>query len=104
MRQVVFKHFAGSAVSSLETAQRITVEDCQALAPVSEIGGERRYTFLPRGNKPFFKGSMPNTDTTIFLWATAQLALMPLCNASLICHLALVALSTVGHQAFYLIL
>lgn len=55
VRQVVFKYFAGSAVSVLETARRITVEDCQALAPVSEIGGERRYTFFTRGQQTLFQ-------------------------------------------------
>ncbi|MBD2757799.1 pectate lyase [Spirosoma sp. BT704] len=51
VRQVVFRHFAGSAVNIQETAKRITVEDCQSLEPVSEIGGERRNTFLVRGQQ-----------------------------------------------------
>jgi len=51
IRQVVFKHFAGSAVNVLETSKRITVEDCQSLAPISEIGGQRRYTFLTTGQQ-----------------------------------------------------
>ncbi|KAA9345432.1 DUF6298 domain-containing protein [Larkinella humicola] len=51
VRQVVFRHFAGSAVFVQETAKRITVEDCQSLEPVSEIGGERRNTFLVRGQQ-----------------------------------------------------
>ncbi|WP_245859946.1 DUF6298 domain-containing protein [Spirosoma aerolatum] len=51
VRQVVFRHFAGSAVNIQETARRITVEDCQSLAPVSEIGGERRNTFFVRGQQ-----------------------------------------------------
>lgn len=55
VRQVVFKHFAGSAVSVLETARRVTVEDCQVLEPVSEIGGERRYTFFTRGQQTLFQ-------------------------------------------------
>src|SRR6185295_8720243 len=46
VRQVVFEHFAGSGVNVLETGQRITVEDCKYLLPVSEIGGQRRYCFL----------------------------------------------------------
>jgi len=55
VRQVVFEHFAGSAVNVLETAKRITVEDCKSLSPVSEIGGERRYTFLTTGQQTLFQ-------------------------------------------------
>jgi hypothetical protein len=51
VRQVVFKHFAGSAVDILATAKRITVEDCKSLSPISEIGGQRRYTFLTAGQQ-----------------------------------------------------
>lgn len=55
VRQVIFEHFAGSAVTVQETANRITVEDCKSLAPVSEIGGERRYTFLTTGGQTLFQ-------------------------------------------------
>jgi len=55
VRQVVFEHFAGSAVNVLSSAKRITVEDCKSLAPVSEIGGERRYTFLTTGQQTLFQ-------------------------------------------------
>jgi Family of unknown function (DUF6298) len=55
VRQVNFKHFAGSAVNLLETTRRITVEDCKSLAPVSEIGGQRRYTFLTTGQQTLFQ-------------------------------------------------
>lgn len=55
VRQVVFEHFAGSAVTVQESANRITVEDCKSLAPVSEIGGERRYTFLTAGGQTLFQ-------------------------------------------------
>ncbi len=51
VRQVSFKHFAGSAVAVLETAKRVTVEDCKSVAPVSEIGGQRRYTFFTSGQQ-----------------------------------------------------
>ena len=51
VRQVVFRHFAGSAVFVQETAKRITIEDCQSREPVSEIGSERRNTFLVRGQQ-----------------------------------------------------
>jgi hypothetical protein len=55
VRQVSFQHFAGSAVSVLETSKRITVEDCISLSPVSEIGGQRRYTFLTTGQQTLFQ-------------------------------------------------
>ena len=55
VRQVNFKFFAGSAVSILETSKRITVEDCKSLSPVSEIGGQRRYTFLTTGQQTLFQ-------------------------------------------------
>lgn len=55
IRQVIFEHFAGSAVAVLETAQRITVEDCKSLAPVSEIGGQRRNTFYTTGKQVLFQ-------------------------------------------------
>jgi hypothetical protein len=55
VRQVTFEHFAGSAVAVLETAKRITIEDCKSLAPVSEIGGQRRYTFYTSGQQTLFQ-------------------------------------------------
>ncbi|UFH52663.1 DUF6298 domain-containing protein [Spirosoma sp. KNUC1025] len=51
IRQVIFRHFAGSAVNIQETVRRVTVEDCQSLAPVSEIGGERRNTYFVKGQQ-----------------------------------------------------
>ncbi len=55
VRQVEFRHFAGSAVFVQETAKRITVEDCKSLEPVSEIGGQRRYSFLTNGQQTLFQ-------------------------------------------------
>lgn len=55
VRQVIFKHFAGSAVNVLSTGKCITVEDCKSLAPVSEIGGQRRYTFQTNGQQTLFQ-------------------------------------------------
>ena len=55
IRQVTFQHFAGSAVAALETAKRVTIEDCKSLAPVSEIGGQRRYTFYTSGQQTLFQ-------------------------------------------------
>ncbi len=55
VRQVNFEHFAGSAVFVQETAKCITVEDCKSLNPVSEIGGQRRYTFFTNGQQTLFQ-------------------------------------------------
>lgn len=55
VRRMQFRHFAGSAVYALETASQLTVEDCIALDPVSEIGGQRRYTFYTRGQRTLFQ-------------------------------------------------
>lgn len=55
VRQIVFRHFAGSAVNVLETSKRITVEDCISSLPVSEIGGQRRYTFFTTGQQVLFQ-------------------------------------------------
>ena len=54
VRQVTFKHFAGSAVALYETTQRITVQDCVSLAPISEVGGYRRHTFFTMGQQTLF--------------------------------------------------
>ncbi len=55
VRQVIFEHFAGSAVQVLETSKCITVEDCKYLAPVSEIGAQRRCAFFTRGQQTLFQ-------------------------------------------------
>ena len=55
VRQISFSHFAGSAVMALETSRRITVEDCISLQPVSEMGGQRRYTFFNAGQQSLFQ-------------------------------------------------
>jgi len=55
VRQVNFENFAGSAVNILETCKRITVEDCKSVHPVSEIGGQRRYTFFTSGQQTLFQ-------------------------------------------------
>ncbi|HEY4208694.1 MAG TPA: DUF6298 domain-containing protein, partial [Puia sp.] len=51
VRQVIVRHFAASAVDVLETANRVTVEDCKYLEPVSEIGGQRRNAFFVSGGQ-----------------------------------------------------
>ncbi|HTN35956.1 MAG TPA: DUF6298 domain-containing protein [Arachidicoccus sp.] len=55
IRRVVFRHFAGSSVNLLSGTQRFTIEDCQSLDPVSEIGGQRRYTFQTAGQQNLFQ-------------------------------------------------
>lgn len=55
VRNIIFKHFAGSAVAVLESAKRITVENCKSLEPISEIGGQRRYTFFTSGQQCLFQ-------------------------------------------------
>ncbi len=55
VRRVEFRHFAGSAVYITESASRITVEDCKSLEPVSEIGGQRRYSFYTLGGQCLFQ-------------------------------------------------
>lgn len=55
VRRMAFQHFAGSAVRLLETSKRVTVEDCKSLNPISEIGGERRYTFYTTGEQTLFQ-------------------------------------------------
>ncbi len=55
VRQTSFENFAGSAVSVLETSKKITIEDCIATNPISEIGGQRRYTFLTTGQQTLFQ-------------------------------------------------
>ena len=55
VRRVNFRHFAGSAVNLQRETSRITVEDCIAQEPVSEIGGWRRQVFLTRGQQTLFQ-------------------------------------------------
>ena len=55
MRMVTFRHLAGSAVNLQKQTSRITVEDCIANEPVSEIGGWRRQVFLTRGQQTLFQ-------------------------------------------------
>jgi len=55
VRQVDFKHFAGSAVHVQASARCVTVEDCIATQPISEIAGQRRYTFFTSGQQTLFQ-------------------------------------------------
>lgn len=51
VRRVNFRLFAGSAVNIQKNTSRITVEDCIASEPVSEVGGWRRGVFITRGQQ-----------------------------------------------------
>ena len=55
VRGLRFRHLAGSAVTLQKQTSRITVEDCIAEEPVSEIGGWRRQVFLTRGQQTLFQ-------------------------------------------------
>ncbi|WP_281765243.1 DUF6298 domain-containing protein [Neptunitalea lumnitzerae] len=55
VRQVHFKHFAGGAVALLKSTQQITVEDCIATEPISEIAAFRRQTFYTEGQQTLFQ-------------------------------------------------
>jgi len=55
VRGIRFRHLAGSAVNLQKHTSRITVEDCIAREPVSEIGGWRRQVFLTRGQQTLFQ-------------------------------------------------
>ncbi|WP_276381199.1 DUF6298 domain-containing protein [Flavobacterium sp. H4147] len=55
VKQVNFKHFAGGAVTILKTSQQVTVEDCIAAEPVSEIASFRRHTFYTEGQQTLFQ-------------------------------------------------
>lgn len=55
VRQITFRHLAGSAVAVYASASKITVEDCKSLEPVSEIAGQRRNTFFAEGGQTLFQ-------------------------------------------------
>lgn len=55
VRQVDFRHLAGSAVALQPASRRITVEDCQSIDPVSEVAGMRRRSFLTLGQHNLFQ-------------------------------------------------
>jgi hypothetical protein len=54
MRRVEFHHFAGGAVALWENTKWITVADCIALDPISELAGYRRHTFFAQGQLALF--------------------------------------------------
>ncbi len=82
VRRVNFKHFAGSAVNIQKNVSRMTVEDCVASEPVSEIGGWRRSVFLTRGQQTLFQRCVSKNGIHDF--ATAYCAAGP--NAFVQCE------------------
>ena len=54
VRRVASTGFAGGAVAAWETTSRVTVEDCTAIHPVSELAGWRRQTFFTQGQQTLF--------------------------------------------------
>ena len=54
VRGVGFRHLASSAVNLQRGSSRITVQDCIATDPVSEVGGWRRDVFITRGEQNLF--------------------------------------------------
>lgn len=55
VRQVTAEHFVGGAVAVWSGAQRVSVEDCQYLKPVSELAGLRRLAFHTAGQQTLFQ-------------------------------------------------
>jgi len=55
IRKINFKYLTGNAVILQQKSSRVTVEDCISTAPVSEIGGMRRNTFLTMGQLNLFQ-------------------------------------------------
>ncbi|HEX6183452.1 MAG TPA: DUF6298 domain-containing protein [Pyrinomonadaceae bacterium] len=55
VRQVTALHFVSYVVNAEADAKWLTVEDCEALDPVSEIGGYRRRVFYTAGQLTLFR-------------------------------------------------
>jgi hypothetical protein len=51
VRHVTARHFVSSAVRAGTRARRVTIADCRSEAPVSELGGYRRQSFLLYGQQ-----------------------------------------------------
>ncbi len=66
VRDVVARHFAGSAVRAGRRARRVTVEGCRSEAPVSEVGGYRRQGFFVEGQQVLVRGCRSEAGTNDF--------------------------------------
>jgi len=102
VRQVVFKHFAGSAVAVYATSTRATIEDCISQQPVSEIGGERRNTFYTEGQQILFQRCYGENGMHDLVRAFVHPVLMRLFNAILNSLMDLAGDWIVGPLEFYL--
>jgi hypothetical protein len=60
------RHFAGSAVRVGQRARRVTVEGCRNDAPVSEVGGYRRQSFLVEGQQVLVRACHGEAGTNDF--------------------------------------
>lgn len=80
VRRINFRHLAGSAVNLQKETSRITVEDCIAQDPVSEIGGWRRQVFLTRGQQTLFQRCISRQGIHDFAAGFCAAGPMPSCN------------------------
>ena len=55
VRQVTARQFASYVVFAGADSKSVTIEDCEALDPVSEIGGQRRRVFFTAGQLTLFQ-------------------------------------------------
>ena len=55
VRQVTAVHFAGHVINALADSKWLTIEDVDALDPVSEVGGFRRRAFYTAGQLTLFQ-------------------------------------------------
>lgn len=55
VRNVVAQHFVSSVIHVGADARAVTIEDVEALAPVSEVGGYRRLVFYTAGQQTLFR-------------------------------------------------
>jgi hypothetical protein len=101
VRQVSAIHFAGSLAAVYESCKRVTIEDCLALAPVSEEGGYRRHTFFTMGQMRSSCAVMLSTDAMTSPSAIAPPARTHSCNAMLPCPSATAARSRAGLPACF---
>lgn len=87
VRNVAARHFVSSAVRVNARGRRITIVDCQSLAPVAEKGGYRRQSFVVDGQQVLvarclgeegmndFTSGMMASGPNVFLDCTARHAL-----------------------------
>jgi hypothetical protein len=75
VRNVVTRHFVSSAVRVNNRARRITVLDCQSLAPIAERAGYRRQSFVANGQQVLIARCLGEEGMNDF--ATGMLAAGP---------------------------